>query len=101
MPGDLWISQALSSARRYSDRMTEGLIDSLSPLTPQAIESDDMQINNNPITLSRTETSITQVYTEGGTSSREQFKGSPIPEDQKIVLLNPQMVLHLAQEPFK
>jgi hypothetical protein len=72
--------------------MTEALIDSLSPLTPQAIESDDSRINNDPYTLSRTETPITQVFTEDVTPSREQFEGN-IPEDERIVLLNPRTAL--------
>jgi hypothetical protein len=77
--------------------MTEALIDSLSPLTPQAIESDDSWINNDPYTFSRTETPITQVLPEGVTPSREQFEGN-IPEDERIILLNPRMALATVTE---
>lgn len=70
--------------------MTEALIDSLSPLTPQPMESDDSQIIKDPSILSRNETPPMQVFTEGITPLRERFEGKLLIEEAKhIVLLNP------------
>ena len=40
MPGELTFSQTLSNVNKSLDRMTEILIDSLSPLTPQQMEQE-------------------------------------------------------------
>ena len=67
MPGELTFSQMLSNVDMSLDRMIKILINSLSPLTPQQTEQESSRVLKDLISPLRTESPLTQVYTEGVT----------------------------------
>ena len=92
MPGELTFSQMLSNVDMSSDRMSKILIDLLSPLTPQQMEHESSRVLNDPTSLLRTESPLTQVYTEDIMSSRDWPEGINVLEE-RVILLDPQMAL--------
>ena len=97
MPGELMFSQMLSNVDMSSDRMTEILIDSLSPLTPQQTEQESSRVLKDPISPLRMESPLTQVYMEGVTPSRDRPGGMNALEE-RVILLDPQMALATVTE---
>ena len=92
MPGELTFSQTLSNIDMSSDRMTDILIDLLSLLTPQQMEQESSRVLKDPISSLRTESPLTQVYTEGITPLRDRPGGMNALEE-RVILLDPQMAL--------
>ena len=74
------------------DRMTEIVIDSLSPLTPQQTEQESSRVLKDSISPLRMESPLTQVYTEGVMPLRDRPWGM-IALKERVILLDSQMVL--------
>ena len=97
IPGELTFFQMLSNINMSSDRMTDILIDSLSPLSPQQTEQESSRVLKDPTSPLRTESPLMQVYTKGIMPLRDWPEGMKTLEE-RVILLNLQMVLATVTE---